>query len=120
MKITIDETNRRRHKQLAYNFEHNLVPTALVKSKESIMNQTIVGSKTPNAKAQAYIENETMNIAADPVVQYMNKEQLDKNISNTKRQMEKAAKELNFAEAARLRDELFGLEKWKKEKFESK
>ncbi len=120
MKITIDETNRLRHKQLAYNFEHNLVPTALVKSKESIMNQTIVGSKTPNAKAQAYIENETMNIAADPVVQYMNKEQLDKNISNTKRQMEKAAKELNFAEAARLRDELFGLEKWKKEKFESK
>jgi excinuclease ABC subunit B len=120
MQLTIDETNRRRHKQLAYNFEHNLVPTALVKSKESIMNQTIVGSKTPNAKAQAYIENETMNIAADPVVQYMNKEQLDKNISNTKRQMEKAAKELNFAEAARLRDELFGLEKWKKEKFESK
>ena len=61
-----------------------------------------------------------MSIAADPVVQYMNKEQLNKNILNTKRQMEKAAKELNFAEAARLRDELFGLEKWKKEKFESK
>ncbi len=120
MQLTIDETNRRRHKQLAYNFEHNLVPTALVKSKESIMNQTIVGSKTPNAKAQAYIESETMSIAADPVVQYMNKEQLNKNILNTKRQMEKAAKELNFAEAARLRDELFGLEKWKKEKFESK
>ena len=120
MQLTIDETNRRRHKQLAYNFEHNLVPTALVKSKESIMNQTIVGSKTANAKAQAYIESETMSIAADPVVQYMNKEQLNKNILNTKRQMEKAAKELNFAEAARLRDELFGLEKWKKEKFESK
>jgi excinuclease ABC subunit B len=110
MQKTIDETNRRREKQLTYNLEHNITPIGLVKSKADIMSQTTVASsgKTEN---KAYIESDKVNVAADPVVMYMNKEQLKKSIANTKRQMEKAAKELDFIEAARLRDEMYELEK---------
>jgi excinuclease ABC subunit B len=110
MQRTIDETNRRREKQIEYNLEHNLVPVALVKSKEQIVSQAaIAGSKQSEEKA--YVENEKVSVAADPVVMYMNKEQLQKLILNTKRKMEKSAKELDFIEAARLRDEMYDLEK---------
>lgn len=110
MQQTIDETNRRREKQIAYNTAHNLVPTALSKSsKEQIIGQTAVAGKSTEEKA--YIESMKPSVAADPVVQYMNKEQLQKSIANTKRSMEKAAKDLDFIEAARLRDEMYELEK---------
>lgn len=109
MQKTIDETERRRDKQIKYNEKHNITPTPLVKSTDSIMSQTsVAGHKT--GKSGAYIEDDKQNVAADPVVQYMTKEQLSKAISKTKKKMEEAVKELDFIEAARLRDEIFQLE----------
>ena len=113
MQKTIDETARRRKIQEAYNKEHGLVPTPLVKSTEKILESTKVADG--DGSHGEYVIPETNNIAADPVVQYMSAEQLEKTIKYTRKQMEKAAKELDFIEAARLRDELFALEKQKKE-----
>ncbi|HQW22849.1 MAG TPA: helicase-related protein, partial [Bacteroidia bacterium] len=110
MQQTIDETNRRREIQTKYNLEHGLVPTQINKSMESILGQTKVADKMI-AEAKAYIEEEQRNLAADPVLKYMSKDEVKKMISLTKKEMEKAAKELNFVEAARLRDEMFELEK---------
>jgi excinuclease ABC subunit B len=109
MQRTIDETNRRREKQISYNVEHGMTPQPLKKSIESIMMQTTVAGSKPEAKP--YIENEEVSLAADPVVQYMTKDQLEKAIEKTKKSMEKAAKELDFIEAARLRDEMYELKK---------
>lgn len=110
MKLTIDETNRRRDKQMAYNLKHGITPTAIVKSIDSIMGQTaIAGSK-------AYIESEKISIAADPVVQYMSKDQLQKSIKRSKKSMEAAVKVLDFVEAARLRDEISELQELYKSK----
>lgn len=111
MQRTIDETERRRQKQIAYNINHGMVPTALNKSKESIMGQTTVVVDSKGKLAHAYVENETINYAADPVVQYMSKEELQKAITKTRKAMDVAAKAFDFAEAARLRDEMFALEK---------
>ncbi|MDD5570069.1 MAG: excinuclease ABC subunit UvrB [Bacteroidales bacterium] len=110
MKRTIDETNRRREKQLKYNLENNITPTQITKSKEEILGQTFIAN-TNAAFKNVYIENEKIDIAADPIVQYMTKDQLKKAIAKTKREMEKAAKEFDFLEAARLRDEMFELQK---------
>ncbi len=111
MKRTIDETERRRQKQIAYNLENGLVPTALNKTKESIMGQTTVIVDSKGKLTRSYVENETINYAADPVVQFMSKEELQKAITRTRKAMDVAAKEFDFAEAARLRDEMFALEK---------
>jgi excinuclease ABC subunit B len=111
MQRTIDETERRRQKQIAYNLDHGMVPTSLNKSKESIMGQTTVIVDSKGKLARSYVENETINYAADPVVQYMSKEELQKAITRTRKAMDVAAKEFDFAEAARLRDEMFALEK---------
>ena len=110
MQQTIDETNRRREIQTKYNLDHGLVPTQINKSMESILGQTKVADKMI-AEAKAYIEEEQRNLAADPVLKYMSKDEVKKMISLTKKEMEKAAKELDFVEAARLRDEMFELEK---------
>ncbi|MBK8586210.1 MAG: excinuclease ABC subunit UvrB [Bacteroidetes bacterium] len=99
MQQTIDETNRRREIQTKYNLEHGLVPTQINKSMESILGQTKVADKMI-AEAKAYIEEEQRNLAADPVLKYMSKDEVKKMISLTKKEMEKAAKELNFVEAA--------------------
>jgi excinuclease ABC subunit B len=110
MQRTIDETNRRREKQLAYNELHHITPTALVKSKDAILKQASVADiRQPEPKA--YIESDKSSVAADPVVRYMSKEQLQKALAVTRRNMEKAAKELDFMEAARLRDEMYELQK---------
>jgi len=110
MKKTIDETNRRRIKQLEYNADHGITPKQIVRSKESIMNQTKVAD-SKYAEANAYVEPDKASVAADPVIHYMNKDQLKKTIAATKKSMEKAARELDFIEAARLRDEMYELEK---------
>ena len=111
MKRTIDETERRRKKQIAYNFDNGLVPTALNKTRESIMGQTTVIVDAKGNLVRPYVESADINYAADPVVQYMSKEELQKAITKTRKAMDAAAKAFDFVEAARLRDEMFALEK---------
>ncbi|MDN5203855.1 excinuclease ABC subunit UvrB [Fulvivirgaceae bacterium BMA10] len=110
MQTAIDETNRRRIKQIEYNQKHNIVPQTVTKSKDAILEQTAVADSKKNAK-QYYVEDDQPTIAADPVVAYMDKDEIEKLIQKTQKNMEKAAKELDFIEAARLRDELFELKK---------
>ena len=113
MEKAIDETNRRRAIQLEYNTDNGITPTTVLKSRESIMGQT----KVADSKAKHfYVEPDEIRIAADPVVRYMGKGDLEKVINETQSKMERAAKDLDFLEAARLRDELFQLrDKLKKE-----
>ncbi|MGC3978715.1 MAG: excinuclease ABC subunit UvrB [Paludibacteraceae bacterium] len=112
MQNTIDETNRRREKQLAYNELHGIIPQAIVKGDRNALSKT-----EPNA----YIEpDKSSNIAADPVVQYMTKPALEKAIAKTKKAMQEAAKKLEFLEAAQFRDEMLRLEDLMKEKFGGK
>ena len=106
MQRTIDETNRRREKQLHYNEEHHITPTPIVKNNIS----SLAPQKTKPAP-NYYVEPETVSLAADPVVQYMTPQALEKAIAHTRHLMEKAAKDLNFIEAAQYRDELIKLEK---------
>jgi excinuclease ABC subunit B len=108
MQRTIDETERRREKQIKFNEENGLVPTALVKSKEAIMNQTsVAGSMKRKAK---YNMEETLDKAAEEGIEYLSKDELKKKLQRTRTLMEMAAKELDFLEAARLRDEMKALE----------
>tara|TARA_B100000780_G_scaffold274619_1_gene239898 strand:+ start:3109 stop:5139 length:2031 start_codon:yes stop_codon:yes gene_type:complete len=112
MHRTIDETNRRREKQLKYNEEHGITPTQIVKSKEGILVQTSVADSRKKAeKQQYYADPEQISIAADPVVKYMKSDDLIKQRDQTKKAMEKAARSMDFLEAARLRDEMFELDK---------
>ena len=119
MQRTIDETNRRREKQLKYNQENNITPTPLNKSKERIMGQTSV-IVDARGDLKNYEIPDTSNIAADPLIEYMNKEQLEQLLLETQDRMKKAAKELDFIEAARLRDEMLELNKILKEKYPDK
>lgn len=106
MASTMDETNRRRAKQLAYNEEHGITPTAIKKSMDAmIQSQSSVRGASYTSSSDL-----EMGIAADPVIAYMSAEQLEKAIKETKRNMEKAAKELDFMQAAQYRDELFALQ----------
>ena len=110
MERMINETNRRRVKQMAYNEANNITPTQITKTTQDIMGQTSVAGSygtVPNS----YIEKETIDVAADPVIQYMSKEKLQKLLAKTRKSMEAAVKELDFLEAARLRDELLSLQK---------
>jgi excinuclease ABC subunit B len=110
MQKTIDETLRRREKQLKYNIDHNITPRQMIKSIDSILGQTsVAGGKSEHHKT--YIENTSIDVAADPVVAYMSKDQIAKTIQKTRKKMEDAVKELDFISAANFRDELFGLEK---------
>lgn len=110
MKRTIDSTNLRREKQLEYNTDHNITPKQIEKSKHSILKQTSVGESLSTDES-TYLQNTEISIAADPVVMYMTKDQLSSTIKATQKSMEKAARDLDFIEAARLRDELFALKK---------
>lgn len=114
MQVAIDETNRRRSLQMAYNEKHGITPTTILRSKESILGQTKVADRKKSS-VNYYIEDE-QSIAADPVVAYMDKSGLEKMIAKTQKAMEKAAKELNFMEAAQLRDEMLELKKLYEEK----
>ena len=110
MQRTIEETDRRREKQLKYNEKHNITPKQIIKSIEAIMGQTTV-MDTKGGGPRPYIEDDNINVAADPVMKYMSKEQIRKTINKTKKSMEGAVKELDFIEAARYRDELVALQK---------
>ncbi|MEM8567748.1 MAG: excinuclease ABC subunit UvrB [Bacteroidota bacterium] len=110
MQTAIDETNRRRTIQSEYNADHGIVPETILRSKESILEQTKVADKK-RSSVKYYVEDETSSVAADPVVSYMDKDQLQKAVIKTQKSMEKAAKDLDFIEAARLRDELMELKK---------
>lgn len=112
MRRTIDETNRRREKQIAYNTAHGITPKTVRKNTEEILKQTSVAdAREGSQEMRYYVEPEELNVAADPVVQYMSKDQLKKAADETQKRMQKAAKDLDFIEAARLRDELFALQK---------
>jgi len=112
MQRTIDETQRRREKQIAYNAEHGITPKTVIKSVEQIMKQTAVldikGYDEDNPLAVYDLDN---NIAAEDYTEYSSKADLQKAIDKMKKAMQKAAKDLDFMEAARLRDEMFVLEK---------
>ncbi len=104
MRITIEETNRRREKQLRYNEKHGITPTQIVKAHKSIM-----GSMQTAAKV--YVEPDKVDYAADPVVKYMTRDELIQAIEHARQAMEAEAKQLNFIEAARYRDEMYALQK---------
>lgn len=110
MRRMMDETNRRREKQMAYNTANNITPTQIVKSTHEIMGQTAAADGNRKVPA-AYVEKDRVDVAADPVIQYLSKEKLRKVITKTGKAMEEAVKALDFIEAARLRDELLALQK---------
>jgi len=115
MRRTIDETNRRRTIQMTYNEERGITPQTVFKSREEIMKQ----SSILNIKGTQdyYTEPTELSMAADPIVQYMSKPQLEKTIKETEKKMKDAAKKLDFIEAAQYRDELFALKKTLRERF---
>jgi excinuclease ABC subunit B len=110
MKNTILESLRRREIQIAYNQKFNITPTQIIKSNNLILGQTVAPNNQGGVQ-KPYIESERINVAADPVIKYMSADQLKKIILKTKSAMENAVKKLDFIEAARLRDELFDLQK---------
>lgn len=116
MEKTINEANRRREKQLKYNEEHGITPQQI---RKELRNPLINSAPSEHKEKQykAYIEPDTPTIAADPVIQYMNKDELKKNIEMTRKKMYDAAKATDFLEAAQYRDELIKLEDLYKEKF---
>ncbi|MFZ4456803.1 MAG: excinuclease ABC subunit UvrB [Bacteroidales bacterium] len=113
MRKTIDETNRRRDKQLKYNEINGITPQAIVKSKNSIL-----GEEFSKSHPNVYVERESSStVAADPIIKYMSLPQLEKSIEKTRKMMQEAAKKLEFMEAAQYRDELIKLQDFLKAKF---
>lgn len=110
MRRTMEETTRRREKQMAYNKKHGITPKQIIKSTDSIMGQTAVADNKP-AEPKAYVERDFATIAADPVVKYMSAKDMKDAIAKNKKDMQAAVKVLDFIEAARLRDEIKELEK---------
>jgi excinuclease ABC subunit B len=115
MQRTIDECSRRRDKQIRYNAEHGITPKTVRKGVEQIMKQTsVLDIKGYDNKSKYAVPDEAaVAVAAEDEVEYKNIAQLDKLITSTKKAMEKAAKDLDFMEAARLRDKMLALQKEK-------
>jgi excinuclease ABC subunit B len=114
MQRTIEETNRRREKQIAYNIEHNITPRTVIKTKEQVFEQTSVldikGYDPRNPYAIAP-DGELVAVAAEEQDIYTTIPQIEKAVNKLKKEMERAARDLDFMEAARLRDEMFTLQK---------
>jgi excinuclease ABC subunit B len=110
MQATIDETNRRRAKQMAYNEEHGIIPQTVRRSREEILAKKSILDIRGKQK-DAYIEPDEPSLAADPIMEYLSKDKIELMIENTERKMRKAAKELDFISAAQYRDELFAMKK---------
>ena len=106
MKKTIEETERRRQVQMAYNAQHGITPTSVLKSKEQILKETSVADVKKQTEQLAYDQAMTDMAVADPVFEYMGKSELEKAIKETERSMQRAAKEMEFIEAARYRDQI--------------
>lgn len=117
MQNTIDETNRRRQVQIAYNEEHGITPRTVTKTKEQILATKSIldirGGEVPNY----YVESDEKSLAAEPIVAYANRSQLEKMVLETENKMKKAAKDLDFITAAQLRDEMLALKKQVRERF---
>ena len=114
MQKTMDETLRRREKQIAYNIEHNITPKTVVKSKEQVFAQTSVLDIKGFDEKKAYAigdSQDIVTIAAEDQEEYLTIPKMEKKIASVKKSMEKAAKDMDFMEAARLRDEMFRLQK---------
>ena len=116
MQITMDETDRRRDIQINYNTKHGITPLTVGKTRSEIIEQTSVMDFKDGIQ-RTYVETTAISLAADPIVQYMTKPDLKKSIENTKKEMLAAAKNMDFLLAAKLRDEMFALEKMMEEKF---
>ena len=114
MQRTMDETDRRREKQMAYNKKHGITPTQIVRSTDSIMNQTAVADAKAGTE-NSYLDNNKTTFAADPVIPYMKPDQLKKAIIKARKSMEVAVKDLDFIDAAGYRDEINMLEERLKE-----
>ena len=119
MRKTIEETNRRRAIQMEYNEKHHIVPTTVIRSKEEILGQKSILDIRGGREPQSYVEQETVSIAADPLIAYMNRTQLEKLIQTTEKKMKDAAKDLDFLSAAHYRDELTALKEQMKDAFDS-
>ncbi|MBN8683447.1 MAG: excinuclease ABC subunit UvrB [Chitinophagales bacterium] len=117
MRNTIDETNRRRSKQIAYNEEHNITPRTLSKTREQILAQKSILDIRGVEGVKYYVEQEESNLAAEPIVAYANRAQLEKMVDEAENRMKKAAKELDFISAAQFRDEMLALKKQLRERF---
>jgi excinuclease ABC subunit B len=118
MRNTIDETNRRRTAQMAYNAEHGITPTTVTRTREEILAQRSILDIRGVEQTQYYVESEEKNLAAEPIVAYANRSQLEKMVAETESRMKKAAKDLDFITAAQLRDEMLALKKQLKERFD--
>ncbi|MFM7327131.1 MAG: UvrB/UvrC motif-containing protein, partial [Bacteroidota bacterium] len=115
MKAAIDETDRRRAVQEEYNKKHGITPKSVAKSTHEILRQTKVAD-SKKAPAKYYVEDEEKSLVADPVTAYMSKDDLTKLSDRTRKAMEQAARDLDFMEAARLRDEYLAITKLIEEK----
>jgi len=114
MQKTIDETSRRREKQVSYNIEHGITPKTIIKSKEQIFAQgSVLDVKgyDPSRPYSIGADEDIITVAAEEQEEYLTIPKMEKKIAATKKSMEKAAKDMDFMEAARLRDEMFRLQK---------